>query len=395
MNPISKQTNRFVIFLSLFMSVVIMHKTLGLISHISTNLFFMIVVCTFICLILTQLPKLNLVVASFVVYIGLSLLILNPPAVFSPWSRYALFVAVMTIASPIFQSPNLRRFRRVCLKSILTMCVVISIISFVFYFLGINFMKYTANLEFSEMGGLFGGLTNHSIVLGIVSGISVCFLIYKGLTQNWKWLLIAVPCLGSLLFSASRGALGATIIGVLSITIMTYRLHRLKVNLWVVLPITILGIWYIATNTEALSGLESKMLDRESSTLLFSRQEKISYRLEEFKSSPIIGIGFSTISLNGGDAVDLATGTIEPGSSWFSLLSMTGIIGALYFIVIIISCYRTQIYQRSYRSILLIALLSFFVVSLFSEGYIFAAGSPLCFILWLIIGNCIDIDDLQ
>lgn len=390
MNPISKQTNRFVIFLSLFMSVVIMHKTLGLISHISTNLFFMIVVCTFICLILTQLPKLNSLVASFLVYIGLSLLILNPPAVFSPWSRYALFVAVMSIASPVFQSPNLRRFRRVCLKSILTMCVVISIISFVFYFLGINFMKYTADLEFSERGGLFGGLTNHSIVLGIISGIGTCLLVYKGLTHNWKWLFLAVPCFGSLLFSASRGALGATIIGALSITIMTNRLRMFKTKLWAILPVVILGMWYVATHTGVLSGLESKMSDRGTSTLLSSREEKINYRLEEFKSSPLIGIGFSTISLDGGDAVNLSTGTIEPGSSWFSLLSMTGIIGAIFFITILIKGYKVQMKQKSQQSILLIGLLSFFSISLFSEGYIFAAGSPLCYFLWLLLGNSID-----
>lgn len=385
-----RQTNRIVSELSLFMSVVIMHKTIGLISHISTHLFFLIVIFVSILLLLPQRLRLNPMFAFFIVYIGLSLIILNPPAVFSPWARFALFIAVITIASPMLQSPNLRLFRYKCLNSILVMSVVISVISFVFYFLGINFMQYSADLEFTEKGGLFGGLTNHSIVLGILSGISTCFLVYKGLTHNSKWLLMVVPCFGSLLFSASRGALLATVTGMISIIIMTYRLHMSKIKLWIVLSIAIVGMWYVATNTMVLSGLESKMSDRNTATLLSSREAKIIYRLEEFKSSPLIGIGFSTISLDGGDDVNLSTGTIEPGSSWLSLFSMTGIIGALFFIVILVKSIRTQMAEKTHRSVLLIGLLSFFSVSMFSEGYIFAAGSPLCYILWLTIGNSVD-----
>lgn len=372
------------------MSFVIMHKTIGAIAHMPSSYFFAIILSIILILFFLKLPRIDLSVAVFVLYIGFSLLILNPPSLFRPWSRYILFLSVISMASPLFQSWHLRSFRISCLRWVLTLCVIVSIISFVFYFLGINFMRYTANLEYSEKGGLFGGFTNHSIVLGIISGISICLLIYKVLTSSWKWLVLAVPCIGSLLFSASRGALAATIIGVFVIIVMTRKLKMAKTNIWFLIPIAIIGMWYVANYTDMLSGLQSKLYHRDSSSIFSSREDKITYRIEEFISSPLIGIGFSTISLEGGDEVNRINGTIEPGSSWLALLSMTGILGALLFLLIFYKCYRVQMSNKSQLSILLLGLLSFFAISMLSEGYIFAAGSPLCFILWLVIGNSID-----
>ena len=382
--------NRLINILSLFISLVVMHKTLGFIGHLSTSYYFAFFLLVSIILIFLDTPRINITLTCFFIYIAWALLILNPPSVFSPWPRYLLFVTVLAIASPIFKSNKLRLIRQNCLRFILTMCVIISVISFFCYFAGLNFMRYTADIEFSERGGLFGGLTEHSIILGIVSGISICFLAYKGLTLNWRWFILSLPCIGSLLFSASRGALVATIIGLLTITIVTHKLRMSIVKIRRVLLIAVVAMGFIVGYTDMMSGIQYKMSNRDSSSMLSSREEKLNYRIEEFKSSPIIGIGFSTISIDGGDDYNSMTGTIEPGSSWFALLSMTGIVGTLLFIFIYIKCYIVQIANKSPFSILLLGLLSFFVFSMFSEGYIFAAGSPLCFLLWLVIGCSID-----
>lgn len=389
------RNNRLLTFLSLLISFLVIHKMLGCVGHLPTLYYCALVVCVSLVLIFLGPPRFNTLVLFFIIYIGFCLLILNPPAIFSPWLRYGLFVSIMTLSSPMLQSKKFRLMRRTCLMNILYASVIISALSFFCYFLGVNFMTYTADIEFSDRGGLFGGLTNHSIVLGITSGLSICLLTYKGLTQNWKWFLLAIPCLGSLLFSASRGALAATIISVILIILMTRRLRMSKTKIWLLILIAIVGIGYVVNNTDILSGLESKMSDRDSTSLISSREDKIAYRMEEFRSSPLIGIGFSTVSLDGGDSVNLSSGTIEPGSSWFAILSMTGIIGAIAFVILFIKGYINQIKGKSQISILMLGLITFFAVNMFSEGYIFAAGSPLCFILWLIIGNCIDVNDLQ
>jgi hypothetical protein len=250
-------------------------------------------------------------------------------------------------------------------------------------------MTYTADLEFTDKGGLFGGLTNHSIVLGIVSGISTCVILFLGIVKKWWWYILLIPCVGSLLLSASRGAIGATIVGIMVIIILSQKRGVKNTKLLILTLIAIPTLLYVTNNTNILDGVRHKNESR-SSSILESREDKINYRIEEFKSSPIIGIGISTISLHLGDEVNFQTGRIEPGSSWFAILSMTGIIGLIFFLRILTISLKCQISNKSIYSILLIGLVCFFVISLFSEGYIFAAGSPLCFILWLVLGNCYD-----
>ena len=389
MNLSAIKTYPFTILMSVCIAILIMHHTIGSITHLSSVTTFVSLLSVCFILSVAEGSRVSKLFMLYIAYLGITLLILDPPSIFSPWMRFMLFVGVLAIASPLFQNTFLSVFRRYCLYTILVICIAISIISFIFFFMGINLMEYTANLEFYDKGGLFGGLANHSIVLGIVSGISICTLLFLGITKRWWWLILIIPCVGSLLFAASRGAVGATIVGAIAILIASRKYSNSRTKIWVILLTTIAAMFYVSNNTNIMDGINSKSVDR-SSSFFESREDKVNYRIEEFQESPIIGIGFSTISLHGGDEIDIQSGRIEPGSSWFSLLSMTGIIGFIFFISIIYKCFRAQINNSSQYNILLIGLLLFFVVSLFSEGYVFAAGSPLCFMLWLLIGNCLD-----
>ena len=77
-----------------------------------------------------------------------------------------------------------------------------------------------------------------------------------------------------------------------------------------------------------------------SEDLTLSRANKWNSRLIEFDNAPFIGIGFSSIDINGLDNFDRVTGQIEPGSSWLSLLSMTGLIGFFSFLFINFKIYK-------------------------------------------------------
>lgn len=380
--------NPYIFFVSLCIALIVMHLTIGHITPISSLLMFASYASICFVLILGESIRFNTLFLTYVIYLGLSLLLLVPPGIFNPGMRYFSFVMVLMITSPLIQNSHFIRFRCFCLNFIILFSIIISAISFFFFFRGINFMEYTADLSFNDKGGLFGGLTKHSIILGILSGISVCSVLLMGITRNWKWYLLLIPCIGSLFFSASRGALGATIVGIIVILILVLRTKKYNRQVLLLSLIAIPSLIYAINNTHLTDGIKDKNENR-TTTVFGSRDEKIRYRIEEFESSPIIGIGISTISIEGGDQIDFRTGRIEPGSSWFAILSMTGIIGLIFFLIIVFKSIRRQLLSTSIFSILLVGLVAFFTISLFSEGYIFAAGSPLCFILWLILGNCI------
>ena len=389
MNNSILKSHPYTTITSLCIAILVMHQTIGAIPHISTTITFLSFVGIIMVLVFREIISISKMYLWYIIYLAFSLLTLNPPSIFSPWTRLAMFIIILIITSSFIENSYFKTFRRFCLNFILVICIIISIISFLFYFSGINLMSYTADLDFTDKGGLFSGLANHSIVLGIVSGISTCVILFLGIVRNWRWYILLIPCIGSLLLSASRGAVGATFAGIIVIYILTRRRKITNTKLWLLILIAIPSLLYVNNNTNILDGIRDKNQNRNSG-IFDSREDKINYRIEEFKSSPIIGIGISTISINLGDEIDYRTGRIEPGSSWFSILSMTGIIGLIFFIQIIIRSIRNQISNKSIYSILLIGLMSFFIINLFSEGYIFAAGSPLCFIFWLLIGNCSD-----
>ena len=113
-------------------------------------------------------------------------------------------------------------------------------------------------------------------------------------------------------------------------------------------------------------------------------------RINEFNSSPLFGVGFSSISLDSnGSSFDKNKGKVETGSSWLNILSMTGIVGFICFSIIWIRAmfllYK-QFMKNNRVATYLFALLIFGTRHMTAEGYIFAAGSILVFFVWLLLG---------
>ena len=251
-------------------------------------------------------------------------------------------------------------------------------------------MKNQADMPHIGHAGLFGGLINHSITLGIISGIAICGLLYVTIRKSWKYLFLIFPCLCSIFFAASRGALIATICSVIIMLLFSCKNYLLRKKVFKLLLIAIPVLLYLIANTNVLEGINQKN-SSNTGNLLSSREYKYTARIEEFKSSPILGVGFCAIDDNGNDSFNEETGGIEPGTSWLALLSMTGLIGFSLFIYIYIGCFKILITADTNNSLLLVGLLSYFGVNMFSEGYILSAGSPLCFLLWLVIGCSVDL----
>ena len=327
---------------------------------------------------------------AFLLYLPFTIISAMPDPVFRSWERLGLFVLLYLVASPVLQSEYIRMLRRKMLFYIIFICVILSIGSFIGYFLGFNFC--TINLkevtDYQGVAGHFSGLTKQSMYLGPISGISAIYFLDKFLfKKKILYLLLLIGCLGSLLFASSRGAFGATLIGCLSILFLHSQSKLLFLKKVFIIGLVLLlsfPFWKFAT--EALQNKQE--IHRNKTEMFDSRTGKVEARFFEFSTHPLLGVGFSAILPNGNDSYNKITGTIEPGSSWLGILSMTGVIGFVLFCIILGRAYRGVLLATD--DFYLIGLLIFYCIHMFIEGYVFAAGNPISFILWLIMGVSYD-----
>ena len=333
--------------------------------------------------------RIEIVPLFFILYLPISLYLSNPIPIFRSWERLMAFMMLFIVASPLIQSVVARNLRRQTLKWILRFSVIISVICFFCYFLDINLFeddyRETYYDDYEEFIGHFSGITRHSMLLGPISSIATLYLIDE-VRKHRRYILLPliVMTIGTLLFAASRLSIVAAIAGVVLTLLMKYgaRMRIVKYALITCVVATMIYPWtkqYIKPVINKHENVETGVYD--------TRTEKIEFRFSEFKKSPIVGIGFASIDPDGQDDYDLVTGTIEPGSSWLAILSMTGIVGMILFIGIIVYSYYTIKFTDSY---LLPSLLFFFIIHMMAEGYVFSSGNTIGFILWLVIGNCYD-----
>lgn len=319
-------------------------------------------------------------------YFGLTISIDHPAALFNPWGRYALFVIVFLLSSPLLQGTNARRFRYESLMVVAKSCVIISLISFVCYFLGISWMS---DEEFLISGGLFSGITNQSNMLGPVCAIAIMYLANAAFTKREKmYWYILIPCALTLLFSACRAALlGA--LGGMVLLVYNYSKERGGFAKYVTTILLVGAVTFPLWNG-ALSRLEDKQeRDSRMENTYGSREEKWGHRIEEFQSSPVTGIGFSAVDTKFGDDY-MASGTTEPGSSWLAVLSMTGIIGFMMVMLLLWQSFKGSWKVVTERSPLICGLLVVTVLECMTEGFLLAGGSVLCYLTWLTMGCSFD-----
>jgi O-antigen ligase len=337
--------------------------------------------------------KFELTAILLLLYLLVNVVITRPPAVFNAWTRLALFASVFLFASPLLRGQYIGVYRRKILMGILGFCVVLGIGSFFCYFLGINYMHSQGGdmiSDYQTSYGGFGGLLVQSISLGMVSGLGMLYLLYRALKQpknERKWYFVAIVVLSlTVLLSASRTALLSAITGML---VMVYLLNKKNGKfLQVLIVILFVGMLTYPLWEDFTTGIESKNSTQMELGAYGSRTEKWTARMTEFASSPIVGIGYASVNPSLDDVG--VGGVIEPGSSWLAILSMTGIIGFILVIMILIKPFQyLRTHPTPYNSLLL-GLMVYICTHMISEGYIFAGGSALCFMAWLIFGCCND-----
>lgn len=329
-------------------------------------------------------------IISMLVYLAINILICKPDPVFNSWMRLGFFVLLLICVGPLVQGEQLREVRHKTLNATLWILTILSVASFFCRYLGINYMWGGTSGDYNT-AGLFGGLFNQSMMLGPLAGTSAVFMAYKAFEADRRerklYIYATLMCLATVFFSASRSALLCSFIGVL-VTLLKASGGSQRF-----LKIITMGMLVGAVTFPLWGSITDALMEKTETNIAlggftYSREDKWNARIAEFESSPLVGIGFSSVNPNL-DIVGIG-GVIEPGSSWLAILSMTGIVGFVLFFAIIYKAYRACNLMRRQEDALYLGLLALFAVHMVAEGYVFAAGGFLCFILWLVIGCCYD-----
>lgn len=323
----------------------------------------------------------------FLCVVPITIYLAEPRPLFRSWERFAIFALVFSVVSPFLTNGYFRTIRRTALIVVLLIASVLGILSFFAYFLGINYMVYDEEniYDFVNLAGRFGGFTRHSMMLGPISGLGALATLYLFFSRRqWLWLFPAIVCVATILFSASRSAFIAFLGGAFVLVFSFIRnLKHFAHILFVLLALLFVSgpFWQAA-----MSGIAQKQeYHQEEGEVFDSRTDKFECRINEFMSSPIWGVGFGAIDPRLKDNYG-SNGTIEPGSSWLAVLSMTGLVG---FSLVIMMFWRSLLSlwrQRSGFNVLVLSCLVLFCIHMIAEGYVFASGNPMCFICWLLVG---------
>lgn len=318
-------------------------------------------------------------------------------AVFKSVPRFGLFVMVTIVVSPFIVSDAAFRLRTLIFRNLMIFTTIAVIISFFCYFLGINYMR--SGWDGSEIdltrAGNFGGLYIQSMLLGPSAMMSalVFFNAYQTKRDNLSIVLFFISAATTLL-SASRGAFLSLIVPIAySFFMMSNVGGAKKKMIWLLVLASIAAIPF---STRFIEGVQQKQeANKEAGSTFSSREKKWTCRMEEFASSPVWGVGFAAIDPEGGDEYQKLTGTIEPGSSHLAVLSMTGLLGFVPYVYILIFAFMAVKDEKNTPSRFARCLLIGYIIHAIVEGYALAGGSFLCLCYWLVIGRCVDYKKME
>lgn len=374
---------KFIVLLFVFAELT---KVAGFLPHIPDAITYaLIILYAVYCFLHTEM--FNLLYVVLLVYIPIEILLMSPNSMFSPWMRYCLFAIVIVTSAGMCMGEKMIAMRARIFEITCFCCAFLGVGSFFARYLGINYMyHYTTGLD---IVGLFGGLTSHSMLLGPVAGVGTLYIASYALERKkWIFWILAAFSFASVLFSASRSAFLSTVTGALVLIQLSSdnigKFFKYIIALFIVFACT-MPLWQ-----SAMSGLISKQNNNISQGgTFYSRADKWQQRIEEFKSSPIVGYGFASVDpANKDHSIGQGGKSLEPGSSWLSVLSMTGIVG--FFIIMSIYLKAFMSAYKSGRNPFLLSVLALLSVSMCTEGYIFFGGSFLAFLFWITIGVCAD-----
>lgn len=302
-------------------------------------------------------------------------------------AKFAGLAVVIGLFSPLIRSKRGREIREKLWNNLCWSAVAVVLLSL--------FWKATSlptPVLYTKAG--FPGITSHAMLFGPIAGIAAIFLLSKALVEKNYWIMtLGILCYLAVFLSLSRCAIAAATVGVLVVFMISMKKRRKYTAIRLLLPFVFalallaaylpedkIPIGFGTTNVIAAKGLGN------------SRAKLWEVRMEEFKSNPVLGVG---IGLSGastfvrGDERGFA-GSVEPGSGYLVMLSMTGLTGAVFLVfAILVELKSLRKYWQSInplRQYELTGIGTFLFVHAGAEGWIYSPGGIMCLYFWLWLG---------
>lgn len=304
--------------------------------------------------------------------------------VFQAPLRFMAFTTLVVAFTPILSSIKKNIY---CYKFIVYSCILLVFVGF------INYYAYeTGALDISEGLRVYAGTigTNY---LGMLCSMGIVYLAslimyYKSIRKKYILICSIFLILGliiCLLLSSSRNSIVSVIISLIFMSYIRFKGNIAKI-IGIISFLTFISVITFPLWQDYTLGISDKQEGQFENFDMKSRKSYWQDRLDEFKSSPIIGIGFANIS--NPTEFSKKTGIIETTTGWGALFSQLGIIGAFLFISLTI---KNIIFLLSHKGAcyiycLLIGLLVFFTINSIGEGYITTVGCQFTIYFWTVQG---------
>lgn len=351
------------------------------------------------------------VLASALVYFLSSNLMMDAPALllllcvivtifFSPdleiaLSKGLLWILLFVVVGPLLSGVKGRAFRDLLWRWHKETMLIVTVLSF-FWYMG----------RLPQYGKGVSGITLHCMLLGPFAALATIYATVKTLeARSYKYGLIAsvsfLTCLASGSRSSALGAAAAvTMIPVLRIKSQALRLVCIIFLLAAVFSARSVFDFNSLDGSPVFksgSPFEKYVAELQQKGMSNTREQLWKMRWNEFDSSPIVGIGIG-VEEAGGSKTEYGSIVVEPGSSYLAILSMTGIIGALSFGILMVSLVmkvrKKWTFLESTDRTEIVAVGMFWAVHAVAEGWIFAGGSILCLFFWLWAGRLSNLGSL-
>ena len=261
--------------------------------------------------------------------------------------------------------------------------VITALLNFYAHLAGINMRSWSSYDSMID----FSGFTSHGMWLGAACGISNIYILYKFYHfYKEKRKLQASIYLGLLFLSimvsiwaGSRSALAASVLGMCCL--LLFITEKMNKSLKLLMGLGVIVMMLLPVFEDNAKRIIDKQQYQESIGET-SRDRLWNERIEEFKSSPIIGVGFGVYGIG----KKSHGGRTESGSGWLSVLSQTGIVGFLIIIMLIKRAYiPVSVLRNNEQLAFLMCLLIFLLSHTMFEGYLFQSGWYLCLVVWLLV----------
>lgn len=336
--------------------------------------------------------SINLPLLVFVGLCAASIVIHPWPA---PWlrsQRFMAFVVGMLCFSPLLLTDKLAVMRAYLAKSIFVTLGVMVSLSFLVWIVCLiqNGEEGIWMEQFHYYG--FKGIFERGMTLSPVAGTLAIISAAKVIdlhTRSYRLLHVVLFVIGSItcVVAGSRIAIVGLVIGLCVLLWQNYRhiLALLKNRKAKIVSICC-GVTILAMLPSSLNIVRYKLqIGEKHGSTFYSRQQLFSDRKEELLHSPWLGIGYANefpSETNGGDVRN-----IQPGSSWLSILTYTGVVGGLvflWFLTMMIKHIRRKENRQPYPPAFF-PLLIFLFIDAMTEGWLLFGGALMFPLFWLTI----------